>query len=137
MQIEGRCYCGAVAYEAVGEPFIRAQCHCRECQYMTGGHPLVALGMPRQGFVYTKGSPATFQRTDIDNATVREFCPHCGTHLVSKPANMPTGVLIRVGTLDDPTVFGKPELAIYTGDAQSFHSVPADIPYFDKVPPAK
>jgi hypothetical protein len=39
MKPEGGCYCGAVRYVAEGDPVMRAQCHCRECQYITGGAP--------------------------------------------------------------------------------------------------
>jgi hypothetical protein len=39
MHVEGGCYCGAVRYRADGTPLMKAQCHCRECQYITGGSP--------------------------------------------------------------------------------------------------
>ena len=39
MRFEGGCYCGAVRYVAVGEPVLRAQCHCRACQHISGGAP--------------------------------------------------------------------------------------------------
>ena len=38
MKLEGGCYCGAVRYVAEGEPLMQAQCHCRECQYITGNN---------------------------------------------------------------------------------------------------
>lgn len=43
MKFEGGCYCGELRYEAEGEPLAKAQCHCRQCQYFSGGHPNVLL----------------------------------------------------------------------------------------------
>ena len=46
MNVEGGCYCGALRYQAEGEPLFKGQCHCRECQYITGGSVNVVMGMP-------------------------------------------------------------------------------------------
>ncbi len=132
MAIEGGCYCGQVRYAAEGEPGLKGQCFCRECQYVTGGDSVLIMGMPEDGFKITKGAPKGFQRTDIDNPVTREFCPNCGTHITTRA--MPGMVMIKVGTLDDPSVFGGPQMAIYTCDKQSYHRVPTDIPTFDKLP---
>jgi len=134
MEAEGRCYCGAVRYKATGEPLFKGQCHCRECQYISGGHPNVVMAMPAAGFTYTKGTPKGFQRKDLEAGATREFCPECGTHLVSKSPRMPGAVMIKVGTLDDPSVFGTPQMAIFTIDKQAFHQVPAGIPAFERLP---
>jgi|GEM_PF-4166274 len=64
MTLEGGCYCGAVRYQAEGRPQLKAQCHCRECQYITGGGPNFFLLMPPDGFRYTKGAPKQFTRSD-------------------------------------------------------------------------
>jgi hypothetical protein len=56
MKLEGGCYCGKVRYEAEGEPMMAAQCHCRECQYITGGAPNMFVAMPVNGFKYTQAS---------------------------------------------------------------------------------
>jgi hypothetical protein len=114
MKIEGGCYCGAVRYRAEGDPLFKGQCHCRECQYISGGSPNVVMGMQEAGFAYTKGSPKAFRRSDLESPVTREFCPECGTHL--------------------PGVFGTPQVAIYTIEKQSFHHVPEGAAVFERTP---
>ncbi|MBI1179776.1 MAG: hypothetical protein GC201_04405 [Alphaproteobacteria bacterium] len=133
MKLEGGCYCGALRYRAEGEPVMKAQCHCRECQYITGGSPNVLIAMPLEGFSYTKGEPKQFTRSDIPRPVTREFCPVCGTHVLTRAKGFP-GVIIKVGTLDDPSLFGGPDLAIFTKDMQSFHHIPEGVPAFERLP---
>ena len=134
MQLEGGCYCGAVRYRAEGEPVIKAQCHCRECQYIAGGSPNVTMGMPQAGFAYTKGAPKAFRRSDLPTPVTREFCGECGTHLATKAPALPGAVLLKVGTMDDPNLFGGPQLVIFTVDKQAFHQMPAGVPSFERMP---
>jgi hypothetical protein len=133
MKLEGGCYCGAVRFVAEGEPIMKAQCHCRECQYFSGGAPNLVIGMPAAGFSFTKGQPSQFARSDLDNAVTREFCAVCGTHLDTRPQGFP-GVIIKVGTLDDPSVWEGPQIVINLIDKQAFHHVPEGVPTFERFP---
>ena len=134
MEAEGRCYCGALRYKAEGEPLFKGQCHCRECQYISGGSVNFVLGMPESGFAYTQGSPKAFRRSDLENPATREFCGECGTHVLSRAPALPGAVMLKVGTLDDPSLFGGPQMAIFTIDKQSFHHVPEGLPSFERTP---
>lgn len=133
MKIEGGCYCGGLRYVAEGDPMMRAQCHCRECQYISGGSPNVIVAMPLDGFKYTKGEPKQFARSDLERPVTREFCPNCGTHILTRAKGFPA-VILKVGTFDDPKLFGGPEMAIFTIDKQPFHSIPDSIPAFERFP---
>lgn len=133
MKFEGGCYCGALRFEAEGTPRLKAQCHCRECQYISGGAPNMFMLMPAEGFRYTKGTPKSFTRTDIENAVTREFCEVCGTHVATRRPDLPQ-VILKVGTFDDPKLFGTPLMAIFTVDKQPFHTVPEGIPEFERLP---
>ena len=134
MKIEGGCYCGAVRYRAEGEPGLKVQCHCRECQYISGGSPNVTMAMSEGGFAYTKGTPKAFRRKDLPNPVTREFCAECGTHLTARASALPGLVLFKVGTFDTPGLFEAPQMAIFLCDKQKFHAVPEGIPTFDRVP---
>ena len=133
MKLDGGCYCGKLRYTAEGEPMMKAQCHCRECQYMTGGAPNMFMFMPIAGFHYTKGTPKQFTRSDLERPVTREFCAECGTHVVTRPPGYPA-VVVKVGTLDDPAQFGGPQMAIYTVDKQTFHQIPDGVATFERLP---
>jgi hypothetical protein len=90
------------------------------------------MAMPTTGFKYTASEPKQFTRKDLDRAVTREFCPECGTHLVTKVPGLPATIL-KVGTFDDPSVF-TPQMTIYTCDKQTFHHVPDGKPSFEKLP---
>ena len=64
----------------------------------------------------------------------REFCENCGTHLTTRRPDLPL-VILKVGTLDDPSLFGAPQMAIYTVDKQPFHMIPEGVPTFEREPP--
>src|SRR6201999_4477709 len=117
-----------------GDPILKAQCHCRECQYITGGAPNMFMLMPPDGFVYTQGTPKQFTRSYIEQPVTREFCADCGTHLATRRPGLPY-VILKVGTLDDPGAYGRPAMAIFTVDAQPFHQMPDGVPAFERLPP--
>ena len=132
MKVQGGCYCGAVRYIAEGDAMMKAQCHCRECQYISGGAPNVFVAMPTRGFSYTKGSPKQFTRKDLERAVTREFCAECGTHMLTRVPGLPI-VVLKVGTFDDPSL-GQPQIAIYPIDKQVFHQIPEGMPAFERLP---
>jgi hypothetical protein len=128
MKLEGGCYCGKLRYVAEGEPMAKGQCHCRECQHISGGSPNVFFAMPAAGFKYVKGEPKTLTRTDIQNPATRQFCAECGTHIASFRSGP---IILKVGTLDDPGVFGRPQFAVYVAEKQSFHQLPDGVRTFE------
>ena len=108
-------------------PLPRVPVHHRRRAELRDGHA-------RSGFTYTRGAGKPFRRKDLANPVTREFCAECGTHLLTRAPGLRGVVLIKVGTLDDPSVFGGPQLAIYTSEKQSFHHVPPGIPAFERFP---
>src|SRR5262249_46857362 len=113
MKFEGGCYCGKVRYVAEGDPIAKGQCHCRPCQYIAGGSVNVFMMMPAPTFSYTSGEPKSFRRTDLEGPVTREFCGECGTHLLTRSPKYPEAVIVKVGTMDDPSLYGFPHIAVF------------------------
>lgn len=134
MSFEGGCYCGAVRYRVDGDIQMRAQCHCRECQYISGGSPNVVAGVAESGFHYIKGTPKIYRRADLQTPVTREFCGNCGSPLTSRAPGIPGVVLIKVGSLDTPAAFNKADFVVFTIDKQPFHQLPEGVPAFERMP---
>lgn len=60
-KLSGRCYCGDIQYKFDGEVQGALQCHCRECQYITGGNPNVVMVAPESGLKITQGQPSVLK----------------------------------------------------------------------------
>ena len=133
MKATGGCYCGKLRYAIDGSLEAALQCHCRECQYITGGNPNVMVVVAAEDFKYTDGTPSVFARSDLETPVTRHFCSTCGTAIGTRSPARPNSMIVKVGTLDDPSVF-KAQVAIFTCDKQEFHHIPEGLPAFDKRP---
>ena len=61
MKATGGCLCGQIRYEVDSDTFIAVSCHCRDCQYVTGGEPAVAIAVPADTVRTVKGHASRLQ----------------------------------------------------------------------------
>jgi len=122
-KLDGRCLCGAVEYSCDAEPAFTAVCHCRDCQRQSGTAFSVIVGVPESDFRLS-GELATFDTVGEDHGreTHRRFCPTCGSPVISESEGLPGVVLIKAGTLDDPTWL-QPQMEVWGRSAHPW--VPA------------
>ena len=133
--IEGGCACGAVRFKITGDLAGSGVCHCRACQYATGGPPNYVVLAPKMGFSITKGTPKVHTTTsDTGSEVGRAFCAECGTPIYTLTAPMVPFYPVKVGALDDPSDF-KPQIHLYTEAAQPWHLMHEGLPQFPKMPP--
>jgi hypothetical protein len=55
---------------------------------------------------------------------------HASHHAAARPARGD----LKVGSLDDPSLFGAPQMAIFTIDSRAFHQIPDGLPSFERLP---
>lgn len=129
----GGCLCGAVRYEASGEPAFGGHCYCTDCRKTSSSHTSV-LAYPLSAVKFTGETREFTSKGDSGLPVTRVFCPVCGTQLYSKGENNAGMMVLKAGTLDDVESF-KPMASIYTSRAPSWDRPPADIPAFPQMPP--
>jgi len=105
---------------------------CRTCQKLSGGLGNLFMVVSADGFRYSEGTARTFQKQA--DTPARDFCGACGTQLTARSHRAPGVVLIKVGTLDDPSVFEGPGGVFWTNEKQAFHHLPPDVPAHATLP---
>ena len=99
MRVTGGCLCGAVRFEAEGEPFHETFCHCTICRRSSGASPVAWVTFPAEGFRYARGAPRTFRSSDHGH---RYFCGDCGSPLAFRSDRSPGEIDLATCVLDDP-----------------------------------
>ena len=69
----GGCACGVIRYECSAEPLISVNCHCRDCQWASGGAFASALIVPKTAFTLTKGAPKYHRVTTMERPVVSKL----------------------------------------------------------------
>jgi hypothetical protein len=133
---QGSCLCGAVAYEANGEPVFQFNCHCRDCQKSTGCAYAPIMFFPRDALRLT--GPLTYHsiRGGSGQNVTRGFCGRCGAQVVGDVEIAAPLLSIRAGTLDDPTLF-RPRADIFVTHAAAWDAMDPGIPKFERMPPRR
>jgi hypothetical protein len=131
--IAGGCACKRVRYVLTQAPLAVRTCWCRECQYLAAGNGSVNLRIPRAA-VQLDGTLAAWSTTAASGNTVRRsFCAACGTPVISESSGSPDIVVIRVGTLDDPSAF-PPRATIWSASAPPWACIDASLPNSPRQP---
>ena len=129
----GGCLCGAVRYEAVGEPLYAGYCYCADCRKASGSGFIPFMGFSSQtldvvGRTLEFRSPA-FRGGDA----VRNSCPVCGGLVFGGVVGESTSHTVYAGTLDDPSGF-RPTIAIFERDRPDWVPAPDGLTVFETMP---
>lgn len=118
LPLEGGCHCGALHYRVSEAPVMVYNCHCRNCQKVSGSAFNCSVTILEKSFAFTKGQPARIEwRSDAGTTRFGSFCGACGSR-IAQGSTPSKGVLsLRAGTLDD-TSWVEPVGDIWTSSAQ-------------------
>ncbi len=110
---KGSCFCGAVKFQASGEPLAMGYCHCASCRHWSAG-PVNAFTLWKpEALKITHGAASigTYNKTPISH---RKWCRQCGGHLFTEH---PTMGLVDIYAALLPDLSFEPALHVHYQEA--------------------
>ncbi len=123
----GGCRCGAVRFEASGEPLSIGYCHCSDCRRATGAPVAAFVGFPAEN-VSLKGKTL---RTFENGAVTRSFCGNCGSPVSYVDQRLRDRTYFMLGAMNMPAKY-VPTLHSYAREQLPFLHIPDGLPRFPK-----
>ena len=111
--LKGGCQCGAVRFEAAGEPKWIAHCHCANCRGQVSGAYATWIAFAADSVRFTEGAPRHFASSP---GVKRGFCADCGTPLTYAGPKWRGELHLLAGSLDDPEAV-TPTIHVYFDEA--------------------
>ncbi|MFI4973543.1 MAG: GFA family protein [Caulobacterales bacterium] len=129
----GGCLCGAVRYEADGEPMYMGHCYCADCRRASGSGFVPFMGFLASAVRFSGETRIFKSRAARGGDAVRNSCPVCGSLVFGGIVGQDAEHTIYAGTLDDPSLF-RPAMAIFNRDRPAWALLPPDITVFETMP---
>ena len=119
----GKCLCGEVKYEVLGEPVFQGNCHCIDCRKNTGAGFATILFFKEEQVVQLSGKTSSFKyKADSGNSKIKFFCQRCGSCVFGTNSGREGIKSIYVGTIDNAS-FVKPQFNVYTSRALPYINI--------------
>lgn len=129
----GGCLCGALRYEADGDPLFAGYCYCADCRKASGSGFIPFMGFPSSAVRFS-GHRRQFRSKAAAGAdAVRNFCPICGGLVFGGEVGKSSSFTIYAGSLDDPSCF-RPKVAIFTRNRPAWALIPPEVTVFEGMP---
>ena len=131
--ITGGCLCGALRYQAVGEPTFAGFCYCPDCRKASGGGSIGFMGFPASAVRFS-GEASHFRSQALRGVATRNFCPVCGGLVFGGVVGESDAHTLYAGSLDDPSRF-HPTMAIFNRGRRAWATLPPCLTVFETMPP--
>ena len=129
----GGCLCGALRYEAEGEPLFTGHCYCTDCQKASGSGFIPFMGFAASALRFTGAAKPFTTRSARGGDAVRNSCSICSSLVFGGEPGKDDSLTIYAGTLDDPSRF-RPRIAIFAGSRPHWAVIPPGLKVFERMP---
>jgi hypothetical protein len=130
----GGCLCGALRYEAEGDPLNTGHCYCSDCQKVSGSGFIPFMGFPARAVRFSGESRAFVSKAANGGDATRNFCPICNSMVFGGVVDESDSFTIYAGSLDDKSLF-HPKIAIFARSRPAWAIMPPGLTVFEEMPP--
>ena len=125
-RLTGGCLCGALRYEADGEPMFAGHCYCADCRKASGAGFIPFMGYPAGAVRFSGASQTFISKAANGNDAVRNTCPTCHSLVFGGVRGQSKSFTLYAGSLDEPARF-YPTVAIFTRGRPDWAIIPPDL----------
>jgi hypothetical protein len=129
----GGCLCGALRYEARGDPLIAGYCCCADCRKASGSGFEPFMGFSSAAVRFRGQTRQLRSPSFRGGEAVRNFCAQCGSLVFGGEVGKDRSHTIYAGSLDDPSAF-RPTIAIFGRERPAWVVLPPGLKVFDTMP---
>ena len=130
----GGCLCGALRYEAVGEPFGAGHCYCADCRKASGSGFVPFMNFKSAALRFFGPSRPFRSKAANGGEATRNSCPLCMSLVFGGEIGRSDSFTLYAGSLDDPSSF-HPTIAIFAEGRPPWAAIPLGLKVFDRMPP--
>ena len=129
----GGCLCGALRYEADGEPLFAGHCYCSDCRRASGSGFIPFMGFSSSAVRFSGETRKFVSKSARGSDAVRNSCPICSSLVFGGEIGKTDSFTIYAGSLDDPSLF-RPTIAIFARGRPPWAMIPPNLAVFDGMP---
>ena len=130
----GGCLCGALRYQAVGEPLASGHCYCADCRRASGSGFAPFMGFKAEAVRFTGEARQFRSKAANGGEAVRNCCAVCMSLVFGGEIGKSDSYTLYAGSLDDPSAF-HPTMAIFAQGRPAWAIIPPGFTVFDRAPP--
>ena len=133
MRYTGGCLCGALRYEAHGEPSSSGHCYCADCRKASGSGFIPFMGFSRDAVSFSGETLEFRSKAASGGDAVRNSCAVCGGLVFGGEVGISDSFTIYAGSLDEPSAF-HPTIAIFARNRPAWAVIPTGLTIFEGMP---
>jgi hypothetical protein len=134
VRLTGGCLCGALRYEAVGDPLYMGLCCCDDCRKASGSGFIPFIGVAAERVRFKGETVQTRAKAARGGESTRNHCARCRSLVFGGVPGESTAFTLYAGSLDDPSAF-QPQMVIFASRKPDWVVLPPGLAVFEKMPP--